>query len=158
MKISENFTLDDAICSETALRNNINNNPPEAIIDNIIHAARSLEYVRYLLGDNDLIITSWYRCPALNRLVGGAKGSAHLSGFAIDFKVAEFSPFEVSHFLAGREDFDFDQLILEYDSWTHISFDPMYRYNVLTVRKGTGYLQGIVGLYDNVEDEEDSAK
>lgn len=153
MKISDNFTLDDAIRSETALRNNINNNPPEEFIDNIITAARKLEYVRYLLGDNDLIITSWYRCPKLNKLVGGAKASSHLSGFAIDFKVASLSPLEVSDFLANRNDLEFDQIINEFGQWTHISFDPMSRYQVLSVYKKTGYVQGIVADNDYFEDE-----
>ncbi|MBC7489402.1 MAG: hypothetical protein H7240_04810 [Glaciimonas sp.] len=52
--------------------------------------AIALEQVRFILGAKELHISSGYRCVALNKKVGGAANSAHLSGLAVDFTCAKF--------------------------------------------------------------------
>ncbi|MEO1392052.1 MAG: D-Ala-D-Ala carboxypeptidase family metallohydrolase [Cyanobacteria bacterium J06634_5] len=58
-----------------------------SIVYGIIRVARVMEEVRSRLGDRPIRINSWYRDPATNRAVGGARYSRHLSGDAIDFVV-----------------------------------------------------------------------
>ncbi len=53
----------------------------------IINIARVMEEVRARLGDRPIRVNSWYRDPASNRAVGGARYSRHMSGDAIDFVV-----------------------------------------------------------------------
>jgi len=53
----------------------------------IIRIARVMEEVRSRLGDRPIRVNSWYRDPASNRAVGGARYSRHMSGDAIDFVV-----------------------------------------------------------------------
>ena len=45
-----------------------------------------LEKIRAAVG-KPITVTSGYRCPTHNRAVGGAKGSQHVVGAAVDFKV-----------------------------------------------------------------------
>ncbi|MEO0770128.1 MAG: D-Ala-D-Ala carboxypeptidase family metallohydrolase [Cyanobacteria bacterium J06649_4] len=57
------------------------------IVYGIIRVARIMEEVRSRLGNRPIRVNSWYRDPATNRAVGGARYSRHLSGDAIDFVV-----------------------------------------------------------------------
>lgn len=107
-----------------------------------------MEAVRRLLGDQVITVSSGYRSPALNRAVGGARRSAHLTGHAVDFNCYGFgAPRAVCRAVAGS-DLAFDQLIEE-GTWVHISFDPRLRRQVLTKRAGGGYALGL----DNKGDE-----
>lgn len=56
-------------------------------VRNLIRLTHVLEYVRHLLGDVPLRVNSAYRCPRLNDVVGGAKGSFHIYGCAADISV-----------------------------------------------------------------------
>ncbi|MEL6903169.1 MAG: D-Ala-D-Ala carboxypeptidase family metallohydrolase [Cyanobacteria bacterium J06606_4] len=57
------------------------------VVYGIIRIARVMEEGRSRLGDRPIRVNSWYRDPASNRAVGGARYSRHLSGDAIDFVV-----------------------------------------------------------------------
>ncbi|MEL6160116.1 MAG: D-Ala-D-Ala carboxypeptidase family metallohydrolase [Cyanobacteria bacterium J06623_5] len=57
------------------------------VVYGIIRIARVMEEVRSRLGDRPIRVNSWYRDPASNRAVGGARYSRHMSGDAIDFVV-----------------------------------------------------------------------
>ncbi|MEM1425825.1 MAG: D-Ala-D-Ala carboxypeptidase family metallohydrolase, partial [Cyanobacteria bacterium P01_H01_bin.130] len=61
------------------------------IARNIITMARRMEQVRSRLGNRPLRITSWYRPPAVNRAIGGARNSTHLQGHGVDFVVVGLS-------------------------------------------------------------------
>ena len=143
MQLSPNFTLDEFTHSNTATRAGISNEPNEAILIRLKRVAATLEQVRALLG-KPITITSGYRSPALNDLVPGSSDtSAHTQGWAADFKVAGMTPLQVCQAVM-RSGIHYDQLILEYDNWTHISVDPRMRSQELTKRNGTGYLPGII--------------
>ncbi|MEM9244289.1 MAG: D-Ala-D-Ala carboxypeptidase family metallohydrolase [Cyanobacteria bacterium P01_F01_bin.153] len=58
---------------------------------NIITMARRMEDIRARLGNRPMRITSWYRPPAVNRAVGGARNSTHLYGHGVDFIVVGLS-------------------------------------------------------------------
>ena len=119
-KISDYFTYGEATVSPTALRLGINNTPNAATLKNILYAARRLDDVRVLL-NTPIIATSWYRSPRLNKRIGGAPGG-HPTGFCIDFKTKMWTPVEICEYI-NEVGIKYDQLIMEYDAWVHISFD-----------------------------------
>jgi len=135
-RLTEHFTLEELTRSTTAERLAMDNTPPEGIVRALGVLALGLESVRSLLGV-PLHIDSGYRCPALNAYVGGAKNSAHLSGYAADFIAPAFgSPLVIAHRLM-ESGISFDQLIQE-GSWVHISFAPALRQRILTAHFGPG--------------------
>jgi len=143
MRLTPNFSLEQLIYSETAERERIDNTPGTDVVDNLRLLAEGLEQVRILTG-YPLEISSGYRCPELNRRVGGAKTSQHTLGLAADFTCAEFGPpVDIIKAIRGSG-IEFDQCILEYAKWVHISFSRTPRGRVLTIYDPKeGYLDGL---------------
>lgn len=143
MRLTRNFSLEQLVHSETALRVGIDNAPGADIVKNLRLLARGLEKVQALTGF-PLEISSAYRCPELNRRVGGARNSQHTQGLAADFTCAPFGP-PVDIIKAIRNaGIDFDQCILEYAKWVHISFSKAPRGKVLSIYDPReGYLDGL---------------
>ena len=143
MRLTRNFSLEQLTHSETAERERIDNTPGPDIVKDLRLLAKGLEQVQALTG-LPLDISSGYRCPALNRRVGGARTSQHTQGLAADFTCAEFGP-PVDIIKAIRDsDIGFDQCILEYAKWVHISFSKAPRGKVLTIYDPKeGYLDGL---------------
>jgi len=86
--LSPHFTLGELLRSETAERipalHDMQVNPPPVVISNLEHlVTRTLEPMRQGV-QLPLHVTSGYRSPDVNRLVGGAKTSQHLVGQAAD--------------------------------------------------------------------------
>ena len=146
MQLTEHFTLDEFTRSTIGERAKINNFVPAPLMPNIKLTASKLECVRKVLGF-PIIITSGYRCPALNTRVGGASTSAHTKGLAVDFHSSYGTPKEICQRLidAGVQ---FDKLIQEHNQWVHIGFSPSNnRQIVLTAIKQGGktvYVNGLV--------------
>lgn len=133
LMLTEHFSLDEALRSATAEAHGIANAPPLATLQNIIAAARCLEDMRAILGDNPVLVSSWYRCRQLNTLVGGVATSDHMTGWAVDFICPGFGTVgECFEHLAGSW-LRFDQLIHE-GTWIHVSFAPRGRQEVFAVR------------------------
>lgn len=83
-KLSNNFTLDELIKSETAKRLGIDNNPTEEIIVNLKNLAQNvLQPIRDHI-KVPIKINSGYRSEKLNKIVGGKTNSQHLRGEAAD--------------------------------------------------------------------------
>jgi hypothetical protein len=143
MDLSTHFTLEELVHSQTADRQDIDNTPTAEIVENLRILARGLEAVRALLG-RPMIISSGYRCPRLNQVVGGATNSDHMRGLAADFICPQLgTPAELAQRIRAS-DIVYDQLIYEY-TWCHIGFAPALRRQALTLNKQTrGYLPGIV--------------
>jgi len=130
MQLSPHFALEELVYSQTAQEGGINNTPSEAVVANLTTQAQGLELVRALLG-NPMLVTSGYRCPALNKVVGGVPDSAHLVGFGTDFKCPAFgTPLQIVEAIVAS-DIKFDQCIQE-GTWVHISFAPAMRQQTLT--------------------------
>ena len=130
MQLSEHFSLEEATFSEAAARHNIQNTPGDAELANMKEAAKSLEKVRDIVG-KPITINSWFRSKEVNKAVGGSQTSAHCLGWAIDTRVTGMTPLELCKIVA-KSGLKFDQIIHEYGSWMHISFDPKYRGQLLT--------------------------
>lgn len=143
MQLSGHFTLAELTVSANAARLGLSNQPPPEIIDRLRATAAQLERVRSILGGHPLIITSGYRSAEVNRAAKGAKSSAHLSGYAVDFTCPGFgSPLEVARRInvAGVPH---DQLIHEFGRWVHLSVDPRMRGELLTI-DGQGSRPGLL--------------
>jgi zinc D-Ala-D-Ala carboxypeptidase len=119
MNLSENFTLEEMIASETAARHNIDQTPSNEVLMNLRRLALFLEDVRKLL-DKPIHINSAYRSPLANEAVGGKKTSQHCRGTAADIKIKGMTPDQVVRAIV-KSGLQYDQVIREFDSWTHIS-------------------------------------
>lgn len=155
MRLSPNFTLDEFLVSETAARHGIEMTPPPEIRANLERLARELlQPLRDRLTtargcDAPIFVTSGYRTPELNRLVGGSATSQHVAGEAADIRAVGFTPADLWVFIHDHcGDLPVDQCILEFGSWVHLSINPVdrppRRQFLSAVRRDgrTVYLQG----------------
>ena len=118
MKLSPHFTLEEMTTAEVAVRNGWENYPDPLALDNLRRTCSLLEQVRMLFLA-PITITSGYRSKRVNDAVGGKETSQHRLGCAADFKVSGYTPDEVCQRIA-KSGLQFDQLIREYNVWTHI--------------------------------------
>lgn len=121
MKKIKYFKLSEFINSATAKRLNIDNTPTFEIVDNLNRLADYLDGIREKLG-KPILITSGFRCPVLNKAVGGVANSQHQKGLAADLVCADMYALEK----VLRETGGFDQLIKEHRKgstsfWFHVS-------------------------------------
>lgn len=141
MKLSTHFTLAEFTVSTTAVRLGIDNTPPAEIRRVLIDTADRMEGARAILceqagRDIPIILSSVWRCAALNRAVKGSKNSAHTRGRGVDFTAPAFgTPLQVARALA-RSSLGFDQLINEFSVWVHLGFDQPMRRQLLTISRG----------------------
>jgi zinc D-Ala-D-Ala carboxypeptidase len=138
-RLTAHFALEELACSQ---HREIDNRPPPEVLATLRATAARMEEVRRLLGDRVISVSSGYRCPELNRAVGGARTSAHLVGDAVDFNCFGFGEPAVVCRAIAHSELGFDQLIEE-GSWCHVSFDPRMRRQVLTRRPDGGYELGL---------------
>lgn len=137
--LTAHFALEELAATQ---HREFDNTPPPEVVATLRATALRMEEVRRLLGDRPITVSSGYRSRALNRAVGGARTSAHLTGHAVDFNCYRFgSPLKVCRAVT-ESDIAFDQLIEE-GTWVHISFDPRLRRQVLTRRPDGGYGLGL---------------
>lgn len=140
MKITKNFTLEELYASGTAKTEKIDNMPPtEAVVNLRVLAENVLQKIRDHF-KQPLVITSGYRCPRLNSVLGGAANSQHTKGQAVDFVVKGYGVEEV--FLWCKKNLVFDQLIQEKGQWVHISFTSNKNRKEVLRFNGKGYLKG----------------
>lgn len=133
----EFFTLNELIKSKTAEKLGIKNIPQKkeqenliALVDNILDPLRKAY-------KKPIIVTSGYRCPQLNKAIGGAKTSQHVGGFAADIRSQEDTKFENKKLfdLILKLKLPFDQLINEHNfDWIHVSYSNRHRRQVLNIK------------------------
>lgn len=125
-KITKNFTYDELIYSATANRMGIDNTPSKDEKESLIKLAKEiLQPIRDKWG-GPIVVTSGYRCEAVNRAVGGAKTSQHRLGQAADIKIGSKAQnkalFNLLQKMIKIGDIKVGQLIDEYGySWIHVS-------------------------------------
>lgn len=117
------FTVNELIRSDTARAKGIDNTPPPAIKLKLTSLVNNLlDPIREAWG-SPITVNSGYRCPVLNKAVGGVSTSQHQKGEAADITVGSPELNRQLFDLIAKGDFDFDQLIDESDySWVHISY------------------------------------
>lgn len=123
MNLTENFTLGEFTVSEIATIKDLENKPSDEALSNLYRLAEKLEEVRKIIG-KPIIINSAYRSPEVNQAVGGVASSQHCLGCAADIRVPDMTPDAVCRAIIAS-DIQYDQLIREFDSWTHISIPNM---------------------------------
>lgn len=129
--LTPHFSLEEFIASEEASRNNIDNTMPPTLTANAVQTCMMMERIRAILcarvgRDVPILVSSGYRCLALNRRLGSADTSDHVQGFAMDWRCPAFgTPTQLSRFLAGQVDaLGIGQLINEFpdrEGWVHCS-------------------------------------
>ncbi len=130
MMLSPNFSLAEFTTSQFAARMGIDNTPGPDALANLHRLAIALERVRAWL-NRPVIILSGYRSPAVNRGVGGARRSAHLSGLAADFICPSYGKV-IDVFEALRmSGIVYDQLIAERSAWVHLAIADHPRHQAL---------------------------
>lgn len=136
VRLSQHFTLGE-LC-KTSVKTEDGNIPSHVHIENLKRLCGWLEMLRdewnrrYGEGDEPIIINSGYRSEAVNKVVGGVKGSNHLTGCAVDIRVSGLEQalryavilLDISD--ESRE--DFDELLLERGTrgnyWLHFAVRP----------------------------------
>ena len=132
--MTEHFTL--AELTATSHRQ-FDNTPNEKELANLQKLAEFLEEVKTLLDGKPIMINSAFRSKAVNDSVGSKDTSQHRLGYAADFKVPGMTPNQVVRAIIDS-DLQFDQVIREFDAWTHISISPSPRRQALIIdRAGT---------------------
>lgn len=119
MKITGNFSLEEMTVSEIGARKGLDNTPNATEIANLVRTACLLEQVRALI-NKPIIINSAFRSKAVNDAVGSKDTSRHRIGCAADIRVPGMTPKQVVEAIM-KSAIPYDQLIREFDSWTHIS-------------------------------------
>ena len=113
----------------------LNNTPNAGELANLKRLAEFLETVKTTLGGKPVMINSAFRSKAVNDAVGSKDSSQHRLGLAADFRVPGMSPDAVVRALLALP---YDQIIREYDAWTHISISDKPRRQALIIdRQGT---------------------
>ncbi len=134
MNLTEHFTL--AELTATSHRE-FDNTPNDKEMANLVLLAEFLEQVKTLLDGKPIMISSGFRCKAVNDSVGSKDTSQHRLGYAADIRVPGMSPDAVVRALVAS-DLPYDQVIREFDAWTHVSISPSPRRQALIIdRAGT---------------------
>jgi len=123
-RISEHISYAEAVASQEAVRKGIDNTPgPNDLIRMRIVAEKVFEPLRKAIG-KPLHISSFYRCPELNKSIGGSATSQHCEGEAIDISCGEINK-EIFYWI--KNNLEYDQVIWEFGdhnnpAWVHVSF------------------------------------
>lgn len=151
MRLSNNFSLDEFLLSQTAERQGIDMTPSDEVIGNLKTLCETvLQPLRDLVG-SPLIISSGFRPIELNTRIGGSKTSAHVTGRAADFRVIGMTPFAVCETLRDEGIF-YDQNIHEFGRWTHVGIAKNNRDEDLTAYRGSdGRVKYVIGI-QRIED------
>jgi putative chitinase len=136
MLLTPHFSLEEFTLSSTALAHGIDNKPLPIHLEHLKTLAATMEDVRALF-NVAIEITSGYRNPEVNALVGGVPDSAHALGFAADFHVHGFTDLDAAKLIRDSA-LKFDQLIFEKNRCVHLSVDPQLRRQVLRQPGGPG--------------------
>lgn len=116
--LTKNFRRWEFVVSETAARRDIGNSPSLEHWRNLeVLATQILEPAREALGP--IRITSGYRSPALNAMVGGSPTSQHMTGEAVDIIPLACNLSDLYVWI--HKNTPYDQCIWEFSEWVHVS-------------------------------------
>ena len=124
------FTIGELCRSNVAALKGLKNEPNTAVklnltklIDNVLDPLRTAYR-------KPIYVNSGYRCEELNRLVGGAKNSQHMTGKAADITAGNKEENRKLFELVRKLGLDYDQLIDEQNySWVHVSYTEDFNIN-----------------------------
>jgi len=117
MNLTDHFTLEELTFTDHREFDNTPNDQEKA---NLQRLAEFLEVVKSALGGKPVMVNSAFRSKQVNDAVGSKDTSQHRVGCAADLKVPGMTPDEVVRAILATN-LPFDQIIREFDAWTHIS-------------------------------------
>jgi hypothetical protein len=117
VNLSENFTYEELTHTD---HREFDNTPNATELANLMRLAAFLEQVKLVLGGKPVIVNSAFRCKKVNDAVGSKDTSQHRVGCAADIRIPNMTPDEVVKTVIDSG-IGYDQIIREFDSWTHIS-------------------------------------
>ncbi|NDD83901.1 DUF882 domain-containing protein [bacterium] len=132
MNLSKNFTLEEL--TKSSVGENI---PTKEVINNLQQVVTHiLQPTRDHFGP--VKVNSGYRSPTVNKAVGGATNSQHMTGNAVDFEVPGIPNATVAQWIV--DNCPYDQVILEFytggnTGWVHASWAPKRRCKLLIANK-----------------------
>ncbi len=121
--MSKYFTLPEMTASAMAKVIGVKNTPDQEAVDNLNALMDNiLDPLREAYG-KPIIVNSGYRCPKLNKAVGGVANSQHLTGQAADIRGQSNKPEEIKKLydLCKSLGLDVDQCLHE-GTWLHVSY------------------------------------
>lgn len=121
MNLSPHFTLEELTFTS---HRQFDNTPNATEIANLTRLASFLELVKSELCNKPIMVNSAFRSKQVNDAVGSKDTSQHRIGCAADIRVPGMTPDEVVKAII-KAGIPYDQLIREFDSWTHISIPDM---------------------------------
>ena len=116
-QLTEHFTLEELTITD---HREFKNEPNPSEIANLQRLAELLEQVKVAIGGKPVMVNSAFRSKQVNDAVGSKDTSQHRLGCAADIRVPGVTPDQVVKAIMAAK-LPFDQLIREFDRWTHIS-------------------------------------
>jgi len=138
MNLTDHFTLAELTASQIADRLGIDNTPPESVVINLTKTAHGLEMIRALV-QCPVVISSGYRSPKVNAVVGSKPTSQHITGQAADITAPGFGSAQklMEAIYKQRTTIRYDQLLLEFagngGGWVHVSWADKPRQQSLVI-------------------------
>jgi uncharacterized protein YcbK (DUF882 family) len=117
MNLTEHFTLAELTHTD---HRQFDNTPNDQELANLVRVAELLEQVKSAIGGKPIMVNSAFRSKQVNDAVGSKDTSQHRLGCAADIRVPGMTPDQVVRAVIAAK-LPFDQIIREFDAWTHIS-------------------------------------
>ena len=117
MNLTEHFSLEELTATS---HRQFDNTPNDSELANLLRLAEFLEQVKTALDGKPIMINSGFRSKQVNDSVGSKDTSQHRIGCAADLRVPGMTPDAVVRAVIAAG-LPYDQIIREFDSWTHIS-------------------------------------
>lgn len=117
MMLTPNFSLEELTVTD---HREFDNTPNDMEKNNLNRLAALLEQVKEVLGGKPIMVNSAFRSKQVNDAVGSKDTSQHRLGCAADIRVSGMTPDAVVRAVIASG-IPFDQIIREFDRWTHIS-------------------------------------
>lgn len=119
----------------------LDNTPNDSERANLQRLAEFLELVKVALGNKPVMVNSAFRSKAVNDAVGSKDTSQHRIGCAADLRIPGMTPDQVVRAIIAAG-LPYDQIIREFDAWTHISIPnhsnyPLRRQALIIDKTGT---------------------
>jgi len=137
-QLTEHFTLEELTVTD---HRTLDNTPNDSEKANLQRLAEFLEQVKSTLGGKPVMVNSAFRSKAVNDAVGSKDTSQHRIGCAADLRIPGMTPDQVVRTIIAAG-LPYDQIIREFDAWTHISIPnhsnyPFRRQALIIDKAGT---------------------
>ena len=125
--ISKHISYKEGVRSNTATRKGIDNTPNDEQLENMKLVAEQVFEPLRVYVNGPIKINSFFRCPELNKAIGGSSKSQHCKGQAVDIDDGGCNKTNAEMYKYIKDELEFDQMIWEFGTddnpdWVHISY------------------------------------